>query len=41
VTTSSLTDPVVDHLADLALWEAELAAGPATADPFVLVLAQS
>ncbi|MFV2110596.1 ISAs1 family transposase [Micromonospora sp. LOL_015] len=33
MTTSSLTDPVVDHLADLALWEAELAAGPAPADP--------
>jgi predicted transposase YbfD/YdcC len=28
VLSSSLIHPVVDHLADLALWEAELAAGP-------------
>ncbi|MDM4723203.1 ISAs1 family transposase [Micromonospora sp. WMMA1363] len=31
--SSSLIDPVVDHLADLALWEAELAAGPGAVDP--------
>jgi len=37
VTSSSLIDPVVDHLADLALWEAELAADPAPADPLWLV----
>jgi hypothetical protein len=33
VLSSSLIDGVVDHLADLALWEAELAAGPDVADP--------
>jgi len=33
VSSSSPISPAVDHLADLALWEAELAAGPATADP--------
>lgn len=33
MSSSSLIDPVVDHLADLALWEAELAADPAWADP--------
>jgi predicted transposase YbfD/YdcC len=32
VSSSSLINPVVDHLADLALWEAELAAGPVTAE---------
>jgi len=37
VTSSSLIDPVVGHLADLALWEAELAAGRTTADPLVVV----
>ncbi|MGX6608300.1 ISAs1 family transposase, partial [Micromonosporaceae bacterium Da 78-11] len=37
MTSSSLIDPVVDHLADLALWEAELAAGPAPADPLQVV----
>ncbi|MFV2022948.1 ISAs1 family transposase [Micromonospora sp. LOL_023] len=37
MTSSSLIDPVVDHLADLALWEAELAADPAPADPLWLV----
>jgi len=37
VSSSSLTDPVVDHLADLALWEAELAAQPDGADPLSLV----
>jgi predicted transposase YbfD/YdcC len=37
VTSSSLIDPVVDHLADLALWEAELAANPAAADPLAVV----
>lgn len=31
--SSSLIDPVVDHLADLALWEAELAADRAGVDP--------
>jgi len=33
VASSSLIDPVVDHLADLALWEAELAADPAGVGP--------
>jgi predicted transposase YbfD/YdcC len=37
VTSSSLIDPVVDHLADLALWEAELAADPAPVDPLSMV----
>jgi hypothetical protein len=37
VTSSSLIDPVVGHLADLALWEAELAADPAAADPLQVV----
>lgn len=37
MSSSSLTDPVVDHLADLALWEAELAAQPDGADPLSLV----
>jgi predicted transposase YbfD/YdcC len=37
VSSSSLIDPVVGHLADLALWEAELAAGPAQVDPLVVV----
>jgi predicted transposase YbfD/YdcC len=32
VSSSSPIHPVVDHLADLALWEAEFAAGPTTAD---------
>jgi len=32
VLVSSPIHPVVDHLADLALWEAELAAGPVAAD---------
>jgi predicted transposase YbfD/YdcC len=32
VSSSSPIHPVVDHLADLALWEAELAAGSVTAD---------
>ena len=32
MSSSSPISPVVDHLADLALWEAELAAGPVTAD---------
>ncbi|SCL12845.1 ISAs1 family transposase [Micromonospora inyonensis] len=35
MTSSSLIDPVVDHLADLALWEAELAA--VSADPLRVV----
>jgi predicted transposase YbfD/YdcC len=37
VSSSSLIDPVVDHLADLALWEAELAADPGGADPLSVV----
>jgi predicted transposase YbfD/YdcC len=37
VTSSSLIDPVVDHLADLALWEAELAADPGAVDPLTMV----
>jgi predicted transposase YbfD/YdcC len=32
VSSSSPIDPVVDHLADLAMWEAELAADPAGLD---------
>lgn len=32
MSVSSPISPVVDHLADLALWEAELAADPVTAD---------
>lgn len=32
MSVSSPIHPVVDHLADLALWEAELAADPVTAD---------
>ncbi|WP_405433794.1 ISAs1 family transposase [Micromonospora sp. NBC_00617] len=37
MTSSSLIDPVVDHLADLALWEAELAADLGVADPLSMV----
>ncbi len=37
MTSSSLIDPVVDHLADLALWEAELVADPDPADPLAVV----
>jgi hypothetical protein len=37
VTSSSLIDAVVDHLADLALWEAELVAGPGADDPLSMV----
>ena len=33
MSSSSLIDPVVAHLADLALWEAELAGDPGNADP--------
>ena len=33
MSSSSLIDPVVDHLADLALWESELAADPDGVDP--------
>ncbi len=33
MSSSSPISPVVDHLADLALWEAELAADPVTTDP--------
>ena len=33
MSSSSPISPVVDHLADLALWEAELAANPVAADP--------
>jgi hypothetical protein len=33
VSSSSPISPVVDHLADLALWEAELATNSVTADP--------
>lgn len=35
--SSSLIDPVVGHLADLVLWEAELATGSAAADPLQVV----
>jgi hypothetical protein len=34
VSSCSVIDPVVDHLADLALWEAELAAHADGVDPF-------
>lgn len=37
MTSSSLIDPVVDHLADLALWEAELVADPGALDPLAVV----
>lgn len=37
MSSSSLIEGVVDHLADLALWEAELAAGAGVADPLVVV----
>ncbi|MFV2009744.1 ISAs1 family transposase [Micromonospora sp. LOL_027] len=37
MTSSSLIDPVVDHLADMALWEAELAEDVAAADPLQVV----
>ena len=37
VTSSSLIDPVVDHLADMALWEAELATSQGVLDPLVVV----
>jgi len=37
VSSSSPISPVVDHLADLALWEAELAAGSLTADSVAAV----
>ena len=33
MSSSSLIDPVVAHLADLALWEAEMAGDPGNADP--------
>lgn len=33
MSSSSPIRPVVDHLADLVLWEAELAADSVTADP--------
>ena len=33
MSSSCLIDPVVDHLADLALWEAKLAADPDRVDP--------
>ena len=33
MSSSSPISPVVDHLADLALWEAELAAVPGQTDP--------
>ena len=33
MSSSSPISPVVDHLADLALWEAELAADPSGVDP--------
>lgn len=36
MSSSSLIEGVVDHLADLALWEAELAAGPDVVDPLVV-----
>lgn len=36
MSSSSLIDPVVDHLADLALWEAELAADRGGDDPLSL-----
>ncbi len=37
MTSSSLIDPVVDHLADLVLWEAELAADRVPVDPLAMV----
>lgn len=37
MSSSSLIDPVVDHLADVALWEAELVADPEGVDPFSAV----
>jgi predicted transposase YbfD/YdcC len=37
VLSSSLINPVVAHLADLALWEAELAGDPGKADPLSVV----
>jgi hypothetical protein len=37
VTSSPLIDAVVDHLADLAFWEAELATDPAAAEPLRVV----
>ena len=37
MTSSSLIDPVVDHLADLALWEAEFAGDPDPVDPLAMV----
>ena len=37
MSSSSPISPVVDHLADLALWEAELAAGSLTADSVAAV----
>ncbi|MGW5433629.1 transposase family protein [Streptomyces sp. NPDC004059] len=36
VSVSSLTDPVLDQLADLALWEAELAAEPVEVESALL-----
>ena len=33
MSSSSLTDGVVGHLSDLALWEAEFAAGAGVVDP--------
>jgi hypothetical protein len=33
VSSSSLIEGVVDHVADLALWEAELGTGPDVVDP--------
>jgi len=40
VSVSSPISPVVDHLADLALWEAELAADPQAASSLAMRLAQ-
>lgn len=37
MTSSAPIDPVVDHLADMALREAELAATPVAADPLQMV----
>ncbi|MFV2104660.1 transposase family protein, partial [Micromonospora sp. LOL_024] len=37
MTSSSLIDPVVDHLADMALWEAELAVDAVVTDPLQVV----
>ena len=36
MSSSSLIDPVVDHLADLALWETELATEPDGVDPLAV-----